>query len=362
MSNPVLAPLVTHSHGHCLLLSKGLITWLLEGHTDDLSVAIATVMIREVGMRLQSQLDKMKVMTNVTEHLLLPSARLAVSLKDNEEEKVKELLKEMKSLIATSLFHSELVHYYNNAFTLLFSETKAVLTDEVIKFLQVIVSHIECEPVEVMQYLLGEIYFQFMMKFKAQKNLHCQMLVVLCHALGIAIKNPKVPSIIENSFAAQKLTVFDINAKKKEVLLHSLLCIIQDVSMNIAKDGDVDILLKSVGETLVMTAPVTCEGYKCLQILLALIPQFMSNLIIKSVWNIYCCKTPDNIESVGDLYSIYDDLLCKVLEVCVRLRNLPKMFEKMLSAMKEKSSELKNQDIIPESLHVQKERLIFPPR
>lgn len=362
MSNPVLAPLVTHSLGHCLLLSKGLLTWVLEDHIDDLSVSIATVMILEVGTRLQSHLDRMRVMTNVTEHLLLPSARLAVSAKDDERKVMQELLKELKSLISTSLFHSELINYYNNAFILLFSEAKAVLTDDVVKFLQLIVSYIENEPVEVMQFLLGEIYLQFMTKFKAQKNLHCQMLVVLCHALGITVQNPKVPSIVENSFAAQKLRAFNIDAKKKEVLLYSLLCIIQDASLNIIKDGDVDIFLKGLGEILVMTAPVSCEGYKCLQVLLAVIPQFMSNLIMKSVWNIYCCKTPDNTALMGDLYSAYDDLLCNVLEVCVRLRNLPKMFEKMLSAMKEKSSDLKNQEIIPEALHAHEERLIFPPR
>ncbi|KAK8399199.1 hypothetical protein O3P69_003369 [Scylla paramamosain] len=362
MSNPVLAPLVTHSLSHCLLLCKGLIAWLLEGHLGDANVAVTSLLIGEVGTRLQSHLDKVKVMTSVTGHLLLSSARLAVSARADERKEMQDLLKELKSLLATSLFHSELVKNYSTAFTLIFSETKAILNDKIIEFLQVIVSYIESEPVEVMQFLLAQIFSLFMMKFKAHKIMHCQLLVVLCHALGITIQNPKVPSLVQNSFAAQKLRISYINGRKKEVLLYSLMCVLQDASLNITKDGDIDLVLKSVGETLVKAAPVCSAGYKCLQVLLALIPQFMSNLIMKNVWNIYCCKTPDNTAAVEELYSSYDDLLCGVLEVCVKLRNLPKMFEKMLSALKEKSAELKDHVIIPESLHAHQERLIFPPR
>lgn len=361
-SNPVLAPLVTHSLSHCLLLSKGLIAWLLEGHSGDTSVAVTSVLIGEVVTRLQSHLDKVKVMTSITEHLLLPSARLAVIAKDDERKEMQDLLKEMKSLIATSLFHSEILKKYNSAFTLLFSETKAVLNDEIIGFLQTVVSYIESEPVEVMQFLLVQIFSLFIMRFKAQKTLNCQLLVVLCHALGITIQNPKVPSLVHNSFVAQKLRASDVDDKKKEVLLYHLLCTLRDSSLIIVKDEDIDLLLKGVGETLVKAAPVSSAGYKCLQVLLAVCPLFMSNLITKNMWNIYCCKTPNNIATLGELYCSYDDLLCEILEVCVNLRNLHKMLEKMLSAVKEERAQLKDHEIIPESLHAHQEKLILPPR
>lgn len=361
MTNPVLAPLVTHSLGRCLLLSKGLITWLLEGNTDDLSVTSATMMITKVGARLQAHVDKVNVMSSVSEHLLLPSAKLAVAMKGDGRKQMQELLKEIQSLITTSLFHGELINHYNNAFTLLFSEAKAVLTDDFVKFLQLIVTYIESEPVEVSQCILGEVYRQFLMKFKAQTNLHCQMLIVLCHSLGITLQNPKLPSIVAKSFSAQKLRALNTSEEKKEVLLYSLLHVIQEASLNIPKDGDMDILLKSLGELLVATSPVSVEGYKSLQALLVLIPQFMSNLILKNMWNIYCCKTPNSSDAKGELHAAYDDLLCEVLVVCVRLRNMPKMFEKMLAALKDESANLKNQTI-PESLEAQEGRSVFPPR
>lgn len=361
MTNPVLASLVTHSLGRCLLLSKGLIMWLLEGNTDDLSVTIATMMITEVATRLQAHVDKVNVMSNVSEHLLLPSAKLAVAMKGDDRKQIQELLKEIQSLITTSLFHGELINHYNSAFTLLFSEAKAVLTDDFVNFLQLIVTYIESEPVEVSQCILGEVYRQFLVKFKAQTNLHCQMLIVLCHSLGITLQNPKLPSIVAKSFSAQKLRALNTSEEKKEVLLYSLLHVIQEASLNIPKDGDMDILLKSLGELLVATSPVSVEGYKSLQALLILIPQFMSNLILKNMWNIYCCKTPNSSDAKGELHATYDDLLCEVLVVCVRLRNMPKMFEKMLAALKDESANLKNQTI-PESLEAQEGRSVFPPR
>ncbi|XP_045129896.1 uncharacterized protein LOC123515415 isoform X2 [Portunus trituberculatus] len=362
MSNPLLAPLVTHSLNHCLLLSKGLVAWLLEGHMGDANVAVAAMLIGEVGSRLQSHADKGKVMTSVTEHLLLPSARLAVSARDDERKEMQDLLKEMKLLIATSLFHTELLDNYKNAFMIIFSETKARVTHKIISLLQVIASYIESEPIEVMQHLLAETLYEFMMKFRTYKTLHCQLLVVLCHALGITINNPKVPSLVQDTFISQKLRPSVIDERKKEVLLHSLLCVIQNIPIHFVRDGDIDLLLKGVGEILVNAVPVSSAGYKCLQVLLAIVPTFMSNLIVQNVWDIYCCKSPDNTASVGELYSSYEELLCKVLEVCVRLRNLPRMFEKMFSALKTKSEQLKDQEIIPESLHAHQERLIFPPR
>lgn len=367
VSNPALAPLLTHSTEHCLFLTKGLMKWILEGHKNDLDVTLTMMMTLEVSTHLRSQPNRNRAMVAVIDHLLLPTARLVAVFQDDERELVQKLLKEMKSVVSVNLFQNELICMYSETLSILLSkETKAMLSSNVDNLLTLILSAVENELTEVTQCLLREFLSEFSVRFKSHGALHYQMVIVMCHMIDVSILNPKIPSIEKNSLAAQKLKPSNLDKGKQEALLYSILCAVESVSLDLmANVGGVNFstFLESLGEMLMKTSFKSTHGYKCLQILLSVLPQFMSNLILKGLWDIYCYKNVHEIVASKDaLYSTYDDLLCEVLEVCIRLRNIPKMFGKILFGLKENSANLENHQIIPNSLLVYEGKLLFPPR
>ncbi|XP_071515619.1 uncharacterized protein [Panulirus ornatus] len=367
VSNPTLAPLVTHSSEHCLFLTKGLIKWLLEGHKSDLDVTLTLMMTVEVSSHLRSQPKRNWAMTAVIDHLLLLAARLVVVFLDDDRELVQKLLKEVKMVISTNLFQNELIAMYRDTLsTLLSEETKAVLSSEVDKLLVLILSAIENELVEVSQCLLKEFLNEFLLRFKGHGALHYQIVIVLCHMLDVSIPSPKIPCIEKNSLAAQKLKPSKLDKGKQEALLYSILYVVESSSLDLMANVsgvNFSTWLESLGEMLTSTSPESTHGYKCLRILLAVIPEFMSNCILIRLCDICCYNNVHDIAASKDaLYSAYDDLLCEILEVFIKLRNITEMLGKIVFGLNENSASLDNQQIIPDSLLVYEGKLLFPPR
>ncbi|KAG7160257.1 uncharacterized protein LOC121876485 [Homarus americanus] len=367
MSNLVLAPLITHSHDHCIFLIKGLVNWLLEGHKSDFDVTLTMKMTQEIGTHLQSQPNRVQALVSVVDHLLIPCARLNAAFQDDKREIVQNLLKEVKLVVSMNLFNHELFSVYNGSLhTLFFEETKATLSTDVEKLLLSIRSAVEDEEVQVSQFLLAEFLTEFSIRMKNKHILHYEMLIVLCHMLDVSFPDFKMPSIEKNSLAAQNLKPTKLDKGKQEALLFSILRAVESCSWDFAtkvKHVSLSIWLDSLGDMLAKSMPATVQGYKCLHILLIMLPQEMSNHIFKNLMNIYrYTKVSDMAPGMDALYSAYDDLLCETLEVCVKLRNLPKMLSRILIGLKEHKSSLENQKIIPESLLVYEGKLLLPPR
>nr|XP_045617905.1 uncharacterized protein LOC123770265 [Procambarus clarkii]XP_045617906.1 uncharacterized protein LOC123770265 [Procambarus clarkii]XP_045617907.1 uncharacterized protein LOC123770265 [Procambarus clarkii] len=366
LSNPAVAPLVTHSAHHCLSLTKGLINWLIEGHKSDLDVTLTLMASLEVGTHLRIQPDRSSALLSVVDHLLLPHARLNVALKSDEREIVQKLLKEIKLLVFENILHYKLVNQFTTTLSNLFSEETKVSLDTVVeKLLMSIVSAIKTE-VEVSQYLLAEFITEFVVRIK-NKVLHYQMLIVACHMLDVPWpESKKIPSLEKNSLIGQKLKPSCLAKEKQEALLYSVLSAAESTSIDLTvnvKGMSLKTWLENLGEVLMKTTPETTEGYLCHRTLLKMIPQFMSGLVMKNLWILYCYKKVPHVTRASKvLYAAYDDLLCDVLAVCVSLRNIDNTLRRILSGLREDTASLKNQQIIPDSLLVYEGQLLLPPR
>lgn len=365
LSNPVLAPLITRSAEHCIFLTKGLIQWLVEGHQSDLDVTLTLMATLEAGAHLRIQRDVSNAFLSVIDHFLLPHARLNVVLKNNKREIVQKLLKKINSVVTENLFKSKLVNLFTQSLDVLLSEeTKESLSTVVETLLVFVVSAVENESLEISQFLLTKFFSGFSAQFRS-KVLPYQMLIVLCHMLDVSLSRSEIPSLEKNSFAVQKLKSSNIDKEKQEALLFCILNAAESSSMDVTasvRGVSLKQWLENLGETLLKTAPLTPEGYHCLRTLLVMIPQAMSGLILKNLWNICFKKVPVMTQSMTALYSAYDDLLCDVLGVCVRMRHIPKTFSRILFGFKKDIAFLENQQIIPDTLLVYEGQLLLPPR
>lgn len=367
MCDTTLAPLIVHSSKTLsLTLTESLARWLIAGHRSDLDIRLTKMMVGEVCIHLRNQLDRGSAMTAIVDHILVPSARLLVALENDEREIVQQFMKEMKELITSYLFNGKLHAVYVSSLTALYSEeAKQELPKCVKSLLLSLISAAENEPVEITRCLVSELLYNFSVLFKNQYRNYLKIVILVCHLLGLPVPNTTISSALENSHTAQELKPLCLQKEKQEVLLYSILKCVDSVWLDLAVELDGLTLaewFKMLGQKLITTSLVSQHGYKCLHILLAANPQDTSALILKNLWSIYCSDANTGLDADDAVYSAYDELLCELLEVCLKLHKLPQMLDSILSGLNGDSVNLENHLIIPASLLVFEGKMLLPPR
>ncbi|KAK4310865.1 hypothetical protein Pmani_017598 [Petrolisthes manimaculis] len=368
LKNPALAPLITHSPAYCFLLCKGVIKWLLEGHTRDQDVVLATTLILEASTHIRSQSDKSVAMLLVLSHLFVPYYRLLAMYKDDERSPIQQLLKEIRDVVYKSLLQRTLVHSYASVLGAYNAEEKFTgMSNDVEKLFVEICGVLESEAVEVAQCMLSEFISEFLTEYK-KIILQYPFLGLLCHMLGVNAGNNKLARPIKYGIVVHKLKIRGLNKKRQEALLYSIFLALESASIDwkesFEEDGkeDLSTWLEALCEKLLMSPPNTVQGFKCYEILLHIQPQPVSDLLLSRLFNLHSFSNPGTEDTTQACYSAYDDLMCEVLDTCVKLRNLPKLFSKMIEGLKEMSTKLNNLHILPESLIIYEGELLFPPR
>lgn len=374
MSNPAMAPVISHNPAHCFTLARGLASWILEGHRSDEDIEFAQKVIRELEIHLRSQADRKSGMRSVVEHLLLPMARLNATFKENENPNVKKLVTNYKMTVTVTLFESELLRHYEMTLDALFAkESKATMSEEVKMLFETLISAIENEPVEVASCLLSDVFSQFIYKYHNQPLLHFKFLIVLCYLIGLSPSKTMGSSVIANSIVGHIIKPPDISQTRKERLLLSLLKVVEFKSLDLSMKLGIESLKAWLGKVMhkqLFQPPASTSGFKCFSTLIAILPQMMANLAVKS-YNLLLGSTKskktdtpsdDPTESKEAMYLAFEDLFCEILNVYDQLRDIPKLIEGILQGLKNKPTLLSGRAVVSESLIIYEGHLLLPPR